>query len=294
LRKQPAGEILRGAHAIDREYRVMEAFGKTDVPVPKMVLFHEDAELLGTPFFLMERVAGRVFSDCTLPGLSADERRGMYLSMAQTLARMHSYPPADIGLADFGRPGDYFGRQIRRWTSQLHASSYAENELLRNLAARIAALQPADDGLMSIAHGDFRLGNMMFHPTEPRVVAILDWELSTIGHPLADLAFAAMPWVTAPDEYGGILGQKSEGIPTISEFFDSYREILPNVPCPQPFHVAFALFRFAVIFVGIADRAAAGNAADPEAARYAPLATRFAVRANEVLDGVFGEISSRD
>lgn len=293
LRKQPAGEILRGAHAIDREYRVMEAFGKTDVPVPGMVLFHSDPELLGTPFFLMERVAGRVFSDCTLPDLSPDDRRGMYLSMARTLASMHSHAPAKIGLSDFGRPGDYFARQIHRWTSQIEASSHGGDPLLRDLAARIAELQPADDGLVSVAHGDYRLGNLMFHPGEPRVVAVLDWELSTIGHPLADLAFAAMPWVTTPDEYGGIMGCESEGIPTMSEFFDSYREILPNVPAPRPFHVAFALFRYAAIFVGIADRAAAGNAADPDAARFAPLALRFANRAHQLLDDGFREQASR-
>ncbi len=285
LRKQPAGEILRGAHAIDREFRVMRAFGATDVPVPQTILYHPDAELLGTPFYLMERVEGRVFSDARLPGMAPAERRAIYLSMAETLARLHGKSPDEIGLAGFGRPGDYFARQLHRWTSQLAASSFAGNAVLNDLARQVAELLPEDDGLISIAHGDFRLGNLLYHPAEPRVVAVLDWELSTIGHPLADLGFAAIPWHSQPDEFGGLLGHVSKGIPTEAEFFAAYRTVLPAVPPPSVFHIAFALFRFAVVFVGIADRAAAGNAADPEAARYAPLAERFAVRAQELLAG---------
>lgn len=283
LRKQPNGAILRGAHAIDREYRVLEALRDTDVPVPPVVLFHADPALLGTPFYLMEFVEGRVFSDCTLPELSPPERRALYLSMAETLARMHRLRPEAVGLADFGRPGNYFARQISRWSRQLAASPGARDAALDTLALRLEAMIPEDDGLVSLAHGDFRLGNMLVHPTEPRVIAVLDWELSTLGHPLADLGFCCMPWHTAPDEYGGILGTPAEGIPDEAEFIAQYRAILPGVPEPAPFHMAFALFRFAVIFVGIADRALAGNAADPEAAKYGPLAHRFALRAWEVL-----------
>jgi len=289
LRKQPNGEILRGAHAIDREYRVMEALSHTDVPVPTPVLFHADPELLGTPFYLMEFVTGRVFSDCALPDLPAEERRALYLSMAETLARLHAVRPESVGLGDFGRPGSYFARQLHRWTSQLEASTGTPDPALRALAQRLAQDLPEDDHLVSIAHGDFRLGNMLVHPVEPRVIAVLDWELSTLGHPLADLGFCCMPWHTSPDEYGGIYGQTVEGIPSEAEFVAHYSDRLAGVPALKPFHVAFALFRFAVIFVGIADRAMAGNASDPEALRLAPLGHRFALRAWEALGQPWNE-----
>lgn len=288
LRKQPPGEILGGAHAVDREYRVLNALRGTAVPVPPVVLYHDDPELLGTPFYLMEFVDGRVLTDATLPGLTPGDRRAVYLSMADTLARLHALRPDDIGLGDYGRPGNYFARQMRRWGGQLDASPRADDPALTALARRLDAMIPADDGPVSLTHGDFRLGNMLFHPAEPRIVAVLDWELSTLGHPLADLGFCCMPWHSAPAEYGGILGAQTEGIPTKDEFVARYRatfarEAGQEMPPLEPFHVAFALFRFAVIFIGIADRVAAGTAADPEAARFAPLAHRFALRAWEAL-----------
>ncbi len=151
----------------------------------------------------MERLEGRVFSDCTLPDVAPEHRREMYLDMARTLARLHSVRPEKVGLGDFGRPGNYFERQIARWSRQYRQSPSARIPELDLLLTWLPANTPPDDGAVSIAHGDFRLGNLMFHPTEPRVVAVLDWELSTLGHPLADLGFCVMPWLSAPDEYGG-------------------------------------------------------------------------------------------
>ena len=281
LRRKPAGPILPGAHAIEREFRVLRALEGTDVPVPRALVLEEDAEVLGTPFYVMERLEGRVFSDCALPGLSPEERRAMYLSMAETLARLHAVRPEDVGLSDYGRPSGYFERQLRRWSAQYADSSGPRIAALDQLMAWLPANMPSDDGAVSIAHGDFRLGNMMFHPTEPRAIAVLDWELSTLGHPLGDLGFCVMPWQTAPDEYGGILGldRAAIGIPSREEFVAHYHVHARPTRELTRFHRAFALFRFAVIFVGIADRARAGSAASEEAAELSPLAERFAIRA---------------
>ncbi|MEN3792519.1 phosphotransferase family protein [Fulvimarina sp. MAC3] len=286
LRKQPQGELARGAHRIDREYRVMEGLSKTDVPVPAMILYHEDDALLGTPFYLMDEVDGRVFHTAAMDGASPKARREMYLSLADTLAKLHAADYEAVGLGTFGRSNEYFARQIALWSGQLEASTGEAIPELETLSDWVKANQPEDDGLSAIAHGDFRVGNMMYAPEGTDIVAVLDWELSTIGHPLADLAFCCLPWHTSSDEYGGILDLDipALGIPTEDEFIARYRETMPQVPPPSAFHIAFALFRFAVIFVGIADRARRGNAADPDAERYGPLAKRLAIRALEVIE----------
>ena len=285
LRKKPDGPILPGAHAVEREFRVMRALGATDVPVPRVLWLEEDATILGTPFYLMERLEGRVFSDTTLPGVTPADRRAMYLDMARVLARLHAVRPAAVGLSDFGKPGNYFARQIARWTKQYEGSTGPRIPDLDRLVAWLPANMPHDDGAVSIAHGDFRVGNLMWHTTEPRVIGVLDWELSTLGHPLADLGFCAIPWHSSADEYAGLLGRdwQGAGIPDRDEFVAEYMaHARPTGPL-LPFHIAFALFRFAVIFVGIADRARAGSAASAEAATLGPLAQRFATRACDVI-----------
>lgn len=286
LRKQPSGPILRGAHAIDREFRVLEALAGTDVPVPGAIAYHAEPDVLDTPFYLMDRLEGRVFDNCALPGMEPDERRGIYFGMAEALARLHSVRPEAVGLADYGRPGNYFERQLSRWSRQYNESTGDRIRALDELVARLPALMPPDDGKVTIAHGDFRLGNMLFHPTEPRVIGILDWELSTLGHPYADLGFCCMPWHTAPDEYGGILGLGSDlGIPSQAEFCAHYLQHTASDAPLLPFHVAFALFRFSVIFVGIADRVRSGSAVAANAEAMGPLAIRFAERALEIIEG---------
>lgn len=285
LRKKPARLILPGAHAIEREFRVLRALAGTGVPVPQALYLEEDASILGTPFYVMERLEGRVFSDCTLPGMKKAERRAIYLDMARTLAKLHAVQPDQAGLADFGRPGGYFARQFVRWGRQYTESTGPRIADLDWLMDWLPANMPSDDRVVSIAHGDFRLGNLMYHPNEPRVIAVLDWELSTLGHPLADLGFCVMPWNSSPEEYGGIMGTgwAEAGIPTQGAFVAEYMAHARLTRPLQPFHIAFAMFRFAVIFVGIADRARAGSAASDEAASLGALAPRFAARAREVI-----------
>lgn len=287
LRKKPEGPILKGAHAVEREYRVLAALHPAGLPVPRPLVLETDAAVLGTPFYLMQRVEGRLFSDCALPEVSKRDRRALWMGLADALAALHAVDPVAVGLGDFGRPGDYFQRQLARWTGQMEASPGPVPGVLRDLALRLPPLLPPDDGAVSVAHGDFRLGNVLFHPTEPRVVAILDWELSTLGHPLADLGFVVMPWHSAPGEYGGILGldHAALGLPSEGDFIARYMHHRPGIAPLRPFHRAFAMFRFAVIFLGIADRARSGTATASDAAGLAPLAGRFAIRAMAVLEG---------
>lgn len=281
LRKRPAGPTLPSAHAVDREFRVLEALSRTAVPVPRPLLFEADPAVIGTPFYLMEKIEGRVFHDAALPGVPPTDRGAMYLSMADTLAALHAVDPAAVGLGDFGRPGSYFARQFARWSRQWRESPTQDIPELDRVVDWLAAHLPEDEGRVAIAHGDFRLGNLMFHPTEPRVVGILDWELATLGDPLADLGFCCMAWHSSPDEYAGLLGLDCDalGIPGPDTFVARYEGLPRPSGRLRPFHVVFALFRFAVIFVGIADRARAGTAADADAARTGRLAANFARRA---------------
>lgn len=278
LRKQPPGPLLKGAHAIDREYRIQRALAGTDVPVPEMVAWCDDASVLGTPFYLMERLDGRVWHESAMPGAEPAERRDMYLAVARTLAALHSIDPAATGLGDYGRPGNYFARQVARWGKQWQQAQSRGVPELDQLHDWLAARIPEDDGIVSIAHGDFRIGNIMFARDRPRVAAVLDWELSTLGHPMADLGFFCMFWRARQDEYGGLadLDWRALGIPSRKEFVQEYIAASRHAVALTPFHEAFALFRFAVIFVGIADRALQGNAAGDAAGDAMRLARAYA------------------
>ena len=286
LRKQPDGPILRGAHAVDREFRVMSALYPSGVPVPRPMLCHDDPDLLGTPFYLMERVEGRVFPDGALADADHTERHALWMGLADAMAAMHAVRPDEVGLADYGKPGNYFERQIARWSRQWQESQSDPIPELDRLAAWLVANQPVDDARISLAHGDYRMGNVIFHPTEPRVAAILDWELSTLGHPLADLGFCCMAWHTSPEEYGGLLGLNlaALGLPTETEFISRYMAGNPDMAPLTTFHRAFALFRFSVIWVGIADRVRAGTAAAADAGKHGTMARRLAVRGIDVID----------
>jgi aminoglycoside phosphotransferase (APT) family kinase protein len=288
LRKKPPGETLPSAHAVDREHRVLSALLGSGVPVPKPILYCEDLRVVGTPFYLMERLDGRVFHDASLPGVLPADRAAMVFAMAETLAKLHDVDPTAVGLGDFGRQSGYFKRQILRWTKQYELARWRDLADVETLIKWLPCHLPPDEGAR-VCHGDFRIGNLIFDSTEPRVVGVLDWELSTLGHPLADLAFSALPWITYPNEYGGFRGLDlvALGIPAHDAYVERYyaSRRRPEEQSLAPFHTAFALFRMAVIFEGIAARARSGNAAADNAARVGELSPVFARRAVECLSG---------
>ena len=286
LRKQPASTLLPSAHAVDREFRVMQALSQTTVPVPQVVLFHAERDVVGTPFYIMEKLPGRVFSECALPHMTPHDRKAIYLGMAEAMAALHQVDWAAIGLSDYGREGSYFSRQLARWSRQWAMSKTRDDAAIELLIQWLGKNMP-DETETTISHGDFRLGNLMFHPTEARVVGILDWELSTLGHPLADVAFNCMAFRTLPEEYGGIRGLdlNALGIPLEADYLNHYYKCSGRTDGVTAFHFAFALFRMAVIFEGIAARAASGNAASSDAAQVGGLSAAFAARALEFVDG---------
>lgn len=285
LRKQPAGPVLPSAHAVDREFRILSALAKTEVPVPRPLAFCADRAVVGTPFYVMERMEGRVFHDNALPQVDRGERAAFYEAAARTLAQLHRVDIEAAGLADFGRQGAFYARQLARWTKQHQLSAGRPIPAIDRLVERLPPLVPAQDATR-IVHGDYRMGNLMFHPREPRIVAVLDWELSTLGHPLADLAHMLMAWHSRPQDYGGLAGLDLAGLglPSEEAVIAAYDTAAGHALRLAPFHIAFALFRFAVVFEGIAARALAGNAAGRDAGELAPLAEAFAERALEVLD----------
>ena len=286
LRKQPGGQnLLPLAHAVDREYRIMTALAQTAVPVPRTVHYCEDRLVIGTPFYVMDRIDGRIFGRSSLPEVTIADR-GMVLAMAETLAAVHKVDWAAVGLSDYGRPGNYFQRQVALWTRQWQMSKTHDSADIEHLIRWLPDHVPSGEET-TIAHGDFRLGNLMFHPIEPRVVGVLDWELSTLGHPLADLACSCIMWHMAPSEFDGVRGLDIEalGLPAQGEYIARYLERSGCHDTIGPFHMAFSLFRFAVILEGIAARAQRGVAASGDAAVVGTQASAFARRAMMIAQG---------
>jgi len=270
LRKQPPGELLPSAHQVDREYRVMAALEATDVPVPKMIALCEDNSVLGTKFCVMEKVEGRVYSDLLLEDLPRDERRAVYLDMVRVLAALHHVDHQTVGLGEFGKPGNYYSRQISRWSRQYEASKTEDLPAMDKLMAWLPEQIPESDKVC-VVHGDYRLGNVMLHPTEPRIVAVLDWELSTLGHPLADLGYLCMDY-HSPGYDGQGLGDAdlaARGIPDEAEMVAHYCELTGRKQIDNwTFYVVYNLFRSGAIIQGVYKRGLEGNASSEQALGY--------------------------
>jgi aminoglycoside phosphotransferase (APT) family kinase protein len=261
----------------------MTALRGSGVPVPVTYLLCEDAGVIGTPFFLMEYVAGQPMSDAALPDRSPSDRRAIYNSMITVLARLHTVDWRAAGLDDYGKPGNYVARQVHRWTAQYRASETGRIDAMERLIDWLPAHIPADDHeSAAVVHGDYRPGNLLIHPREPRVAAVVDWELSTLGHPLVDLGHHALLFRTGPEDFGAFADRpRPEGIPGEEEHLETYCRLTGRASLPEwDFYVAFAMFRFAAIFQGIMGRVVAGTANDPDArkagARARPLAERAA------------------
>ncbi len=288
LRKQPPGELLKSAHAVDREFRVITALADTDVPVARAFHLCEDRDLIGGMFYVMSYENGRVFWDACLPEIDRAGRGKIYDEMNRILAALHSVDFGAAGLSDFGRPGNYFERQIGRWSKQYKASETKAIDAMDRLIEWLPANVPEDDGRVSLTHGDYRLDNIIFHPTEPRALALLDWELSTVGHPYSDLAYQCMQLRLDRDAIVAGLGDSDRhalGVPTEEEYVAAYcrRRGIDGIP-QWNFYLVFSFFRLAAILQGVLKRAIDGNASNDKAFEYGVLAPRLALKAIEIID----------
>ena len=281
LRRKPPGPLLPSAHAVDREFRVMRALADTPVPVPRVYALCEDEAVIGSAFYVMEHLDGRIFWDQRLPGIAPSERAAMFDSMNAVIAALHMVDYAAVGLGDFGRPGNYMARQIARWSRQYRASETETIAAMDSLIDWLPQHLPPD-APPAIVHGDYRMDNLVFHKTEPRVIGVLDWELSTIGDPIADFAYHCLTWRVTPELFRGLAGIDFAGlgIPEEPAYVAGYcrrtgREAIPG----WEFYMVYSLFRIAAILQGIAKRAIDGTAAGADAAEQGRLARPLAEQA---------------
>jgi aminoglycoside phosphotransferase (APT) family kinase protein len=269
LRRKPPGKLLPSAHAVDREYRVIKALHQVGFPVAQPHVLCEDDSVIGTAFYVMDCVEGRVLWDQSLPGMSKAERAAIWDELNRVMAFLHTIDFQKIGLADFGKPGSYVERQVARWTKQYQASETERVEAMDNLIAWLPKNIPPESGT-SVVHGDYRLDNAIFHPTEPRILAVLDWELSTLGDPLVDFAYHCMSWHIPPGQFRGIAGLDlaALGIPSEAQYVNSYLRRTGRAaidPSHWDFYLAYNLFRIAAILQGILKRVVDGTAASAHA-----------------------------
>tara|TARA_Y100001934_G_C12384521_1_gene794689 strand:- start:9179 stop:10252 length:1074 start_codon:yes stop_codon:yes gene_type:complete len=289
LRKKPPGKLLPSAHAIDREHKIMGALINSEVPVPKMYGFCSDRNIIGTEFFIMEHVLGRVFDNVSLPELPTQERSAIYESMAITLAKLHTVDYKSLGLEDFGRVGGYLSRQIKRWSDQYRSSQTETVESMDQLINWLPTATPSNEKT-TIAHGDFRLGNLIIHENKPEVIAVLDWELSTLGDPLSDLAYNCLSYHWPQDAYNAhrILESNTKGIPKEDEYLKLYCKYTGrNNINSWVFYLVLAMFRAAAIIQGVYYRGTQGNATSEKALLRRDLARQLADKAWSMVNNEF-------
>ncbi len=288
VRRQPPGELLKSAHAVDREYRVIKALRDTEVPVAAAFHLCEDRNVIGSMFYVMSFESGRIFWEPTLPQLNNHQRADIYDEMNRVLAALHDVDVEAVNLTDYGRPGNYFERQVGRWCKQYRASETDAIDAMNSLIEWLPDNTPDDDGMVSLIHGDYRIDNIIFHPEEPRALALLDWELSTLGHPYADLAYQCMQWRLGQDAVipglGGI-DRSALGIPTEEQYVEQYfnRRGLSGID-NWNYYLAFSFFRLAAILQGVLKRAIDGTASSDKAFEYGALAPTLANMAVELLE----------
>lgn len=289
LRRKPTGELLKSAHAVDREFRVLSALAQTEVPVARALHLCADDSVLGSMFYVMDFVEGRVFWNPALPGMAPEDRGAIYDQMNRALAAIHSVDLGSVGLSDFGRVGSYYDRQYATWVRQYRATQTGDIPAMERIMDWLGGNMVADDGRVSLVHGDYRLDNVMFAPDAPRLIAVMDWELSTLGHPLADLAYQCMLWRMPPGPVlSGLQGadRAALGLPTEEDYVARYCDRMGIARIDDwDFYLVFGLFRLAAIVQGVGFRGLQGNASSDRALQVGALTAPLAEMACDILDG---------